>query len=114
VDLASKKSRGPSASNDGDLGYFSHGKMVPEFADAAFALGAGEITETLVKTQFGWHVIRVEGRRNGAPPSFEDSVDGLREEELRRVMTEIVATARENAEVTLFSPDGSAREKAKE
>ena len=114
VDLASKRSRGPSASSGGDLGYFAHGKMVPEFADAAFAIGDGEITTTPVKTQFGWHVIRVEGRRQGAPPSFEDSVDALREEEARRVMTEIVANARQGARVTLFNPDGSDREQAKE
>ena len=53
-----------SAGKGGDLGYFTKGQMVPEFEVAAFALRTGEITEKPVKTQYGWHVIKVEDRRS--------------------------------------------------
>ena len=58
--LAKAKSKDPAAQNGGDLGFFKKADMVPEFADAAFALKPGEVTQTPVKTQFGWHVIKVD------------------------------------------------------
>ena len=61
--LAKEHSKGPSGPSGGDLGYFSKQSMVPAFGDAAFKLAAGE-TSPPVQTQFGWHVIRVEDRRN--------------------------------------------------
>ena len=71
--LAKKYSTDPGASSGGDLGYFSRGSMVKEFADAAFALPAGQYTKAPVKTEFGWHVIEVEDHRAGKPPSFEEA-----------------------------------------
>ena len=62
--IAKAKSADPgSAGKGGDLGYFTKGQMVPEFEAAAFALRPGEFTEQPVKTQFGWHIIKVEDRR---------------------------------------------------
>jgi len=72
--LAEELSEGPSAPNGGDLGFFSADRMVKPFADAAFALQPGEISE-VVETQFGYHVIKVEERR---PPSTQ-SLDEVRE-----------------------------------
>jgi len=73
--LAKKYSKDPGAETGGDLGYFGHDDMVKGFADAAFALSPGQYTKTPVKTEFGWHVIKVEDRRTGKPPSFEEARD---------------------------------------
>lgn len=69
-ELAKTYSTGPSASSGGDLGYFGKGQMVPEFSAVAFALKPGEISEP-VKTKFGWHIIKVEDRRESSLPPFE-------------------------------------------
>jgi peptidyl-prolyl cis-trans isomerase D len=62
ANIAKEKSDGPSASKGGDLGYFTHNKMVKPFADAAFSMKVGDISKP-VKTQFGWHIIKVEDIR---------------------------------------------------
>ena len=62
AELAQKHSQDPAAANGGDLGYFTRDRMVPSFADAAFALKAGEISE-LVRTPYGFHIIKVEDVR---------------------------------------------------
>ena len=71
IDLAKEKSTDPNKSEGGDLGYFTKGRMVPEFEEAAFALEKGAYTKTPVKTQFGFHVILLEDKREAAPPAFE-------------------------------------------
>ena len=53
--------------------------MVPEFADAAFALKPGEVTKKPVKTQFGWHVIKLEENRDAEPPTLERRATGSRQ-----------------------------------
>jgi len=71
--LAEKYSNDSSARSGGDLGYFGHDDMVKDFADAAFAMPAGKYTTTPVKTEFGWHVIKVEDHRVSTPPSFDEA-----------------------------------------
>jgi len=58
IELAKNKSIDPSASQGGDLGYFTSGQMVKEFEDVAFALEVGEISH-VIKTQFGYHIIKL-------------------------------------------------------
>jgi peptidyl-prolyl cis-trans isomerase C len=73
AELAAEHSKDPSnAGNGGELGFFSRGRMVPEFEDAAFALNVGETSE-LVKTQFGYHIIKVTEKKEGSQLSFEDA-----------------------------------------
>ncbi|MDH4438776.1 MAG: peptidylprolyl isomerase [Rhizobium sp.] len=71
IDLAKEKSTDPNKSEGGDLGYFTKGRMVPEFEESAFALEKGTYTKTPVKTQFGFHVILLEDKREAAPPALE-------------------------------------------
>lgn len=62
AELVKKYSQGPDAQNGGDLGYFTRDQMVPALAEAAFALKKGEISE-LVRTPYGFHIIKVEDVR---------------------------------------------------
>jgi peptidyl-prolyl cis-trans isomerase C len=105
--LAGEHSVDPSArTNGGDLGFFRRGQMVPEFAEAAFALEAGQRTQEPVRTQFGWHVIEVLNRRTGTP-SFEETEPRLRQEVAREIVTALVADLRDGAEIERFNLDGS-------
>jgi peptidyl-prolyl cis-trans isomerase C len=107
AELAKKHSKDPGAQNGGDLGFFSKGEMVPEFSEAAFKLKKGEYTKTPVKTQFGYHIIKVEDFRTAAPPSFEEAKEELTQQMARDVITEKVAELRKDAKVETFALDGS-------
>lgn len=74
ADLARRYSVGPSAQKGGDLGYFTHDVMIREFSDAAFSLDVGEYSAHPVKTQFGWHVIKVFDRTPGSRSSRPDLI----------------------------------------
>jgi peptidyl-prolyl cis-trans isomerase C len=79
--------------------------MVPEFDKAAFALKPGEYTETPVKTQFGWHVIKVEDRRETAPPAFEEVAGQVRQMLMRERYADLIRGAREGIEIEVVDPD---------
>jgi peptidyl-prolyl cis-trans isomerase C len=107
AELAKNRSIDPSArQNDGDLGFFRRDTMVEPFAEAAFALEPGQTTREPVRTQFGWHVIRVEERRTVAP-SFEEKEPELREQVARETINALVAELRAKAKVERFAIDGS-------
>jgi peptidyl-prolyl cis-trans isomerase C len=75
--LAKENSTDPGSKDDGGmLGYFGRGQMVPSFEEAAFALQKGEISKP-VQSQFGWHIIKVEDRRQRPPPAFEEVKDRI-------------------------------------
>jgi peptidyl-prolyl cis-trans isomerase C len=102
AELAGEKSIGPTSSRGGDLGYFAREQMVPEFSEAAFALETGAYTKDPVQTQFGWHVILLEDRRDKAPPSFEESEEKLREEVERSVVEGLITGLRDGATIETF------------
>jgi peptidyl-prolyl cis-trans isomerase C len=96
-----------SGAEGGDLGWFKKSDMVKEFADAAFALKKGETTDTPIKTQFGYHVIQLEDRRQAPPPAFEEMQDQLREELARETVTAMLDELRAGAKIDKFNMDGS-------
>ena len=102
--LAKSKSTGPSSARGGDLGYFGRQQMVKPFSDAAFALKSGEFTQKPVKTQFGWHVIKVEGKRKALPPSFEEKRGELAAKEAEVAFKAARAELRKGAKIERLNP----------
>lgn len=102
--IAKEKSQDGAAANGGDLGYFGAGQMVPDFETAAFALNAGEYSKEPVKTQFGFHVIKVEDKRDQQPPAFEQVQGQFRSLLLRQSYFEVVTNLREAANVEITDP----------
>lgn len=76
-ELAKKVSTDSSAAKGGDLGWFPKGAMVPEFEKVAFSLKEGE-TSGIVKTQFGYHIIMVTGKRPAGIAPYEDVKEQIR------------------------------------
>ena len=107
AELAAERSSGPSGANGGDLGFFKHDAMVGPFADAAFALEAGAMTESPVQTRFGWHVIKVEERRKAPAQTFEDMREDLAGTATREAVQALIARIKEGAEIQRFNLDGS-------
>ena len=96
--LAKEKSKDPGAAEGGDLGYFTKDQMVPEFADVAFKMYPGQLSNP-VKTQFGWHVIKVEDRRTKQPPEFDKVKDQLEAYLARKAQTDFITKLRQSAKV---------------
>ena len=71
---ASAHSTCPSKDQGGDLGTFGRGQMVPEFEEATFAMNVGDVSEP-VKTQFGYHLIKLEAKNEPSIPAYEEIAD---------------------------------------
>jgi peptidyl-prolyl cis-trans isomerase C len=104
--LAKQKSKDPAAQNGGDLGFFGRDEMVKEFAEAAFAMKTGEISSAPVKTQFGWHVIKVDDRRAANPVTFDEARQDLFNQLSQQSVAQFIETLRSNAKIERFGPDG--------
>jgi len=98
AELAKKKSKDPGASDGGDLGFFTKDQMVPEFSAVAFTLEPGKISDP-VKSQFGWHVIKVEEKRSRKAPDFEQVKGQIETYVTRKAQADYVAKLREGAKV---------------
>ncbi|HEX6959590.1 MAG TPA: peptidylprolyl isomerase [Ferrovibrio sp.] len=102
AEVSKKRSIGPTAATGGDLGFFTKDKMVPEFAEAAFALQPGQVSDKPVHTQFGWHVIKVEERRQSPPPSFDEVRDQVHKIMADEVIQKTVDDLRKSAKVETY------------
>ncbi|WP_370193664.1 peptidylprolyl isomerase [Aurantimonas coralicida] len=104
VELAKESSTGPSGPEGGDLGFFSAGQMVPEFEKVAFTMEPGTYTQEPVQTQFGWHVIKVEEKREAPKPEFDAVKDQVRQVVLREKYMGLVQKARDELPVEYVDP----------
>ena len=102
--LASELSEEPGAKErGGDLGFFPKDRMVPEFADAAFAQKVGSVSATPVKTKFGYHVIKVTEKKSAGTATFAEAKDQiikfLQAQKQREVMKGIMSELRRGAKI---------------
>ena len=98
AELAKAKSKDPGSADGGDLGYFTKDQMVPEFSEVAFKLDKGQLSEP-VKSQFGWHVIKVEDKRERQPPEFDKVKDQLENFLVRKSQTELITKLRTEGKI---------------
>jgi peptidyl-prolyl cis-trans isomerase C len=97
--VASELTEDPSGKeNGGDLDYFTKDQMVPEFANVAFQMFPGQ-TSNPIRTQFGWHIIKLEDRRNRPVPEFDKVRAQIETFLVQRAQTELIAQLREKAKI---------------
>ncbi|MCK8785330.1 peptidylprolyl isomerase [Roseomonas sp. NAR14] len=106
AEIARRRASGPGAEQGGDLGFLKRADVPPAFAEAAFALQPGQVSEP-VHTDFGWHLIRVEARRTAERESFEEAKDQLRETMVQEAVRAVVQRIRGEARVERFNMDGT-------
>ena len=99
VELAKAHSTGPSGKNGGDLGWFAREQMVAPFSEATAALEKNAITTEPVQTQFGWHVIRLDDKRENPRPNLDDVKPDLTTALQRERAAAYMRTVREHVNV---------------
>jgi peptidyl-prolyl cis-trans isomerase C len=98
--LAKDKSKDTgSKDNGGDLDWGPAGRYVPEFGNALRILQKGQTTPNAIKTQFGWHVIRLDDSRDMKPPKFEDVKENFRQRAQQETIARMVNDLRSKAKV---------------
>ncbi len=105
AELAKKKSKDPGAADGGDLGFFTKEQMVPEFSAVAFALEPGKISDP-VKSQFGWHIIKVEEKRDRKPPTFDQVKAQVQNFVVRKAQADYVTKLRTAAKIERIEKPG--------
>jgi peptidyl-prolyl cis-trans isomerase C len=99
AELARQKSKDPGAAAEGgDLGYFGKEQMVPEFAEVAFKLDKGQVSDP-VKTQFGWHIIKVEDKRTKPAPEFDKVKEQVETYVVRKAQADYIHKLQESAKI---------------
>ncbi|MDI9638557.1 peptidyl-prolyl cis-trans isomerase [Kamptonema cortianum] len=104
--LAQSKSKDETAKEGGELGWFRKGELPAELAEAAFALKPGTYSQEPIKTDFGWHVIMLEGVRDAKPPKFDEVKDELKSLMTQEAILALVKDLRSKAKVELFDKNG--------
>ena len=113
TELAKTKSKDSGAADGGDLGFFTKEQMVPEFSTVAFALEPGKISDP-VKSQFGWHIIKVEEKRNRTAPDFEQVKSQIETYVTRKAQADYVGKLRQAAKIErMDKPEETAKSDAK-
>jgi peptidyl-prolyl cis-trans isomerase D len=102
--LAKKFSQGPTKSKGGELGWFSRDKMVESFAEKAFSMKAGEISEP-VRTRFGWHVIKLERIEEASTTTLKDASDGIRKKLIDEKAKELAYSKAEEVYDSVYDGD---------
>ena len=103
AELAKANSTGPSGPNGGNLGWFSKGMMVAPFSEAVALLDDGAVSEP-VKTEFGWHVIKLVESRLAAAPAFEDVQETLKQELYTKVVEDEIERLKKLGTVEMVDP----------
>ncbi|MFV0295173.1 MAG: peptidylprolyl isomerase, partial [Hyphomicrobiaceae bacterium] len=99
-----KYSKDPGTKDSGgDLGYFGRGRMVPAFEAAAFKTPKGEVSYP-VKTQFGWHLIKIEDKRQRGAPPFDKIKDRIIAALIHRRAQAVAADLRNKAQLEILDP----------
>ena len=105
-DLTKESSDAPTAQNGGDLGFFAKAEMVPEFAEAAFKIAPGSYSKDPVKTQFGWHVVKVEEKRQRPEPQFEAVKPQLEAQVRREQLNRMLEKWQKDASIKKYDING--------
>lgn len=101
--VAKEKSKDTNAEG-GDLGFFARGQMLKPFEDAAFALDVGKISDP-VQTQFGWHIIKVEEKRDQPAPTFDQVKEAILGQLVQQKAQDVVTGLRDAAKIEVVDPE---------
>ncbi|MFL4992550.1 MAG: peptidylprolyl isomerase [Microvirga sp.] len=105
--VAGEVSKDPGSKTDGgDLGFFTKDRMVEPFAETAFKLEPGQISDP-VKSQFGWHVIKVEEKRAKPAPTFDETKDQVETYLARKAQQDLIMGLRKNAKIERLDDKGN-------
>jgi parvulin-like peptidyl-prolyl isomerase len=113
MEIAKEKSTGPTGPKGGDLGTFAKGQMVPEFDKAVFKLKKDEITLEPVKTQFGYHIILVEDKKEAGVIPYdqvkEKIIQTLKQKQFQTKLAEVAKELKSKAKIEINAPAGDAK-----
>jgi len=112
AELAQEYSKDNTAENGGDLGYFAKEEVVAEFAEAAFKLDEGDVTQEPIKSQFGYHIIKAGEKRERGPVPYEEAKPQIEKQLQPILLNEMLAEWREEAEIEKYDINGQPVEPA--